>query len=383
MFYERNVIPDGYEGNPHLFGTKWSEHFNEMGEGFKLDYVGFSEGASCNTFVFNVYDGIIDKKSIAKMDYEMKFSFGKYSYAKAENGKLILSITKDREYPSFEDYYEEALAGKPNGEILVGIDDQGEPVTFNISDSKSILIAGSSGAGKSVAMHGIALSLLLHSDKKKVKTCFIDLKGGVEFMKYRSLAWKTCANAEEAISLLERIKRECEYRYRVMRSRGIEKATCNDFPYIVVFIDEYAELVTNAQNKKELERLMVSILQICRACGIFFVIATQHPTNQNLSNAIRVNVQSRLGLRAANSAQSVNIMGDKSCVSLRGNGDGILRIDGRCEDIHLQCFNVTNDFKNKVIPKNKKRSYENAPTKKDILLIIGCLAAIVFFMLWK
>lgn len=243
-------------------------------------------------------------------------------------GHFALSISRENErfFPRALNYSPEKI----NGDMFIGIDEDSEPVVKNLKQTKSILIAGSTGGGKSVALSSIIMSLA-RSSVQAVHMVLIDLKK-VEFSLYEDLPHlitPPISGPEEAVDMLKNILSEISRRYSQMEKMHRRSMSFEEMNALVVFIDEYAELATSGVVKKsELENIVSRIAATGRACNVYLVISTQHPVKDIISNAIRVNLPSKIGLRTANTAQSINIIGSRDCCDLLGKGDAIIAIDG-------------------------------------------------------
>lgn len=252
-------------------------------------------------------------------------------------------LREQREYPRFMAHHE-ALKNKPTGEILFGIDDNGEPVTNNILKTKSILIAGSSGGGKSVLLSNIICSLACYSHPSQLSMTLIDLKR-CEFSMFKNLGHlnhEIVKDYNMAIQVLRTVKSMVQQRYEEMEKEGIRKATPDKYPIICVIIDEYAELATRG-NKAELDEIIASISATGRACNVFLIIATQHAVNSVISNKIKSNMQTKIGLRTTNVAQSIVAIGSRDCVDLLGNGDCYIYFDGTPSIQRVQVCELTDE----------------------------------------
>lgn len=220
------------------------------------------------------------------------------------------------------------------GDFLLGWTIDGKRINLNIFDTRSILIAGSSGGGKSSLMNCIIDSL--HRSTKNLILDFIDLKQ-VEFSFYNyfpETQYKVSTTKREAAALLEDVKEEIQKRYAEMKSKGLQKATADEFPLHVIFVDEYATLDAVAGTR--INSLVSYITAVGRACNVFMVIATQHPKNNIIDNTIRANCLTKFVLACANVAQSNTICGQKIGVELLGKGDGYAIIDGVVNPIRFQ-----------------------------------------------
>ena len=259
-------------------------------------------------------------------------------------GHFCLEFTrKEREFPNFMCLHKH-LANKPAGEILFGVDDNGQPITRNIMKTKSIMIAGSSGGGKSVLLSNIICSLACYSKPEELSMTLIDLKR-CEFGMYKNLCHlnhEVITDYTSAITMLNTIRQVIDTRYTQMEQMGIRQATTDKFPIICVIIDEYAELASRG-NKQELDSTVASIAATGRACNVFLIIATQHAVGSIISNVIKSNMQTKIGLRTTNVAQSICAIGTRDCVDLLGYGDSFIHFDGQAELKRVQVCNLTDN----------------------------------------
>lgn len=310
-------------------------------QGLLCDFCKISPSFAFTSYYFTFL--IYPKNSILKTAINnLKRYIGidlEYKEGGASNQFIITIKNKKRIFPGFFDYCN-ILKTAPSGSMLLGVDTENKPFTATIYDTKSIFIGGASGGGKSVALHNLITSLMCFS---KFEYAFIDLKKcEFEFYKGLSNLIAPVANTfSEAVKVLKHINDIIDKRYKVMSKKHIRKATENDFQTLVCFIDEYA-LLTSI-NQKEIDTLVSRIASVGRACNCYVVIATQHATNVVISNTIRSNLQSRIGLRCMNTAQSLNIIGSPELTSLIGYGDALLSIDGMPGLKHVQVCSINDD----------------------------------------
>ena len=340
LYFNANLYEQ--ENNAKTYDIKFiSQYLNNLGLSNAVNYM--SKGATSSTYNFRLFENNYTPSFIKRcIDTLSTYLNTKIIILKNTEQESILSIlisNKSRFYPKFFDYCG-VLKNKPNGTMLFGLDNENNAIYYNIQDTKSLLVAGSSGSGKSVAMNNLIESIALFSDEKKVRINLIDLKK-VEFSIYQNfvIVDKFASNFNGAVSILQSMIKEIQKRYSIMEQKGIRKATEDDFPIIITFIDEYAEL--SSINQKLVDGLVSRIAQIGRACNVYLVIATQTPTNKVISNLIRSNIQSRIGLRTTNIAQSNAILQSRDCVDLLGMGDAYLSIDGVNGLKRVQVFNIT------------------------------------------
>lgn len=282
-------------------------------------------------------------------------------------GHFCLEFTrKEREFPNFMCWHKH-LANKPAGEILFGIDDNGQPITRNIMKTKSIMIAGSSGGGKSVLLSNIICSLACYSKPEELSMTLIDLKR-CEFGMYKNLCHlnhDVITDYTSALSMLNNIRQVIDTRYTQMEQMGIRQATTDKFPIVCVIIDEYAELASRG-NKQELDNAVASIAATGRACNVFLIIATQHAVGSIISNVIKSNMQTKIGLRTTNVAQSICAIGTRDCVDLLGYGDSFIHFDGQAELKRVQVCNLTDNDIYGITANCKPRVWSNQPALNQV-----------------
>lgn len=184
-------------------------------------------------------------------------------------------------------------------------------LALNFINQTHLLIAGTTGSGKSVIINNIIYTLLYKSPQE-VKLILIDPKK-VELVQYKELP-HTLAYASEQADIINTIKNTValmEYRYKTMQKQGIKKSREAD---IYIIIDEYADLITTS--KKDTERLICRIAQLGRAAKIHLIIATQRPTRDIITGQVKVNIDSRLALRVPTAQDSRNIINIKGAEQL-------------------------------------------------------------------
>lgn len=180
-----------------------------------------------------------------------------------------------------------------------------------------LLIAGTTGSGKSVVINNIIYTLLYKSPKE-VKLILIDPKK-VELIQYKELP-HTLAYASEQADIINTIKNAValmEQRYKMMQKQGIKKSREAD---LYIIIDEYADLITTS--KKDTECLICRLAQLGRAARVHLIIATQRPTRDIITGQVKVNIDSRLALRVPTAQDSRNIINIKGAENLAKYGQG-------------------------------------------------------------
>ncbi len=222
--------------------------------------------------------------------------------------------------------------------VALGKDIVGKPFITDLKKLPHLLIAGTTGSGKSVGINAMILSLLYRNDPDQLKLMLIDPKM-LEFAAYEDiphLITPVITEPVKAIAALANMVGEMERRYKLMadaRTKNIEnynekvkKTGAEAFPYIVVIIDELADLMMNGG--KEVELSIARLAQKSRACGIHLVVATQRPSVDVVTGLIKANLPSRLSYRVGSRIDSKVILDALGADSLLGRGDGLFTPPG-------------------------------------------------------
>ena len=189
----------------------------------------------------------------------------------------------------------------------LGADVSGKPVVFDIEKMPHLLVAGTTGSGKSVCINSIIMSILYHAKPDEVKLILIDPKQ-VEFQIYKNIPHLSCriiSNPKKAAGALNSAVNEMEKRFELIKEVGVRnitgynEITKNDpdkpyMPRLVIIIDEFADLMMTA--KEEVETAVVRIAQKARAAGIHLIIGTQRPSVDVITGLIKANIPSRKGV---------------------------------------------------------------------------------------
>lgn len=218
--------------------------------------------------------------------------------------------------------------------IWLGTTVSGEPFGFDLTQAPHVLVAGTTGSGKSRLLHVMLLSLLKSREGKNLELALIDTKQ-VELAAYRRLTnlyrGAIATTPTDALEMLDELVVEMESRYKRFSTIGvsdIQAALANgeSMPYIAVFIEEFADLLMQSQAA---EQLVIKLAQKARAAGIHLVVATQRPDAKILSGLIRSNIPSRIALSVQKSTESKIILDDVGAEMLIGAGDMLASIRPR------------------------------------------------------
>lgn len=215
--------------------------------------------------------------------------------------------------------------------IPLGYDEENNLIDIDITKLPHLLIAGSTGSGKSVCINNIIVSLLSQNNPKDLQLVLIDPKQ-VEFSKYSDLKYfingQVITNIYQASNALYRICCNMDLRYREIASKGCknidEYNAISDKKYsrAIVIIDELADLMI--RNKKEVEPLLIRIAQLGRACGIHLILATQRPSHEVVTGLIKVNIPTKICFNVPSAVNSRVVLDKSGAEKLLGSGDGLL-----------------------------------------------------------
>ena len=223
--------------------------------------------------------------------------------------------------------------------VALGKDIVGKPFITDIKKLPHLLIAGTTGSGKSVGINAMILSLLYRNDPDQLKLMLIDPKM-LEFSIYNDiphLITPVITEPKKAIAALANMVGEMERRYKLMadnRTKNIDNynekvkadGSSEPFPFIVVVIDELADLMMNGG--KEVEYSIARLAQMARASGIHLIVATQRPSVDVVTGLIKANLPSRLSYRVGQRIDSKVILDAMGAESLLGRGDGLFTPPG-------------------------------------------------------
>ncbi len=211
--------------------------------------------------------------------------------------------------------------------IALGKNISGFPVTGDLSSMPHLLIAGTTGSGKSVCINTIILSLLYRHSPDKCKFILIDPKM-LELSTYEGIPHLLCpviTEAKRAASVLGWVVKEMESRYRLMTREGVRNIDGYNskhklpMPYIVVIVDEMSDLMLVAG--KEIEGYIQKLSQMARAAGIHIIMATQRPSVDVITGTIKANFPTRISFQVTSKIDSRTILGEQGAEQLLGKGD--------------------------------------------------------------
>ena len=211
--------------------------------------------------------------------------------------------------------------------IALGKNISGKPIVGDLASMPHLLIAGTTGSGKSVCINTIILSLLYRHTPDKCKFILIDPKM-LELSTYEGIPHLLCpviTEAKKAASVLGWVVKEMESRYRLMTKESVRNIDSYNIkhklpmPYIVVVVDEMSDLMLVAG--KEIENYIQKLSQMARAAGIHIIMATQRPSVDVITGTIKANFPTRISFQVTSKIDSRTILGEQGAEQLLGKGD--------------------------------------------------------------
>jgi DNA segregation ATPase FtsK/SpoIIIE, S-DNA-T family len=247
--------------------------------------------------------------------------------------------------------------------VSMGLDVSGNPVIADIGKMPHVLIAGTTGSGKSVMMNSFITSLLFRASPEEVKLILIDPKR-VELTGYNNiphLMVPVIVDVEKILSALKWATGEMDRRYKTFAERGVrnidgynELAGFQALPYIVIFIDELADLMVFAP--VEVEDTIARLAQMARATGIHLVVATQRPSVDVITGLIKANIPCRIAFNVSSMIDSRVIIDGPGAEKLLGRGDMLYVPPDQAKPTRIQGAYVSDKEVKKLVDFLKEKS---------------------------
>lgn len=309
----------------------------------------FSIGARCTSYTigssvtrFNIeYDSNVSMKSVEKLVDDISLRLGGVNarFTKIVQGQAysgleipnvqITTVSFKEVFESLPDVKKHPLA------VGFGKDISGNVVAADFDEFPHLLVAGTTGSGKSIYIHSIIATLIMRVSPDDLKIVLVDPKK-VEMTKYRDMPHLLCpiiTEAEKAKVMLSKLVDEMNDRY----ARFADAESCSNIkqynewakennaelmPYIIVILDEYADLIDTC---KEISQPVVSIAQKARAAGIHMLISTQRPSTNVITGVIKGNLPTHVALMTSSYTDSMTIVGEGGAEKLLGKGDMLVQ----------------------------------------------------------
>ena len=293
-------------------------------------------------------------------------------------GKNTVGIEFANDFPASVSFYEimssKVMTQNQDKKLMVplGKSIMGDIGVCEINKMPHMLIAGTTGSGKSVCVNGIICSILMRAKPDEVKLAMIDPKV-VELSVYNGIPHLMCpvvSDPKQAAILLQKMVAEMEKRYQMFSSSGTKKIEgYNEYvekynkshkddplekmPFIVVIIDELSDLMMVAA--KEVEDSILRITQKARAAGIHLIVATQRPSTEVVTGLIKANIPSRIAFAVGSGIDSRTILDQVGAEKLLGKGDMLFLPIGQNTPTRIQGSFITDDEIEKIIDFTKKQ----------------------------
>ena len=248
---------------------------------------------------------------------------------------------------------------------VLGKDIMGNPRWMEVNKTPHLLIAGATGSGKSVCVNSVITSILMRAKPDEVKLVMVDPKK-VELSMYNGaphLLAPVVNDPKKASIVLKKIVEEMEHRYDLLSETGTKNiegynrkiqskidagdTSVKKLPYIVVLIDELADLMLVAA--KEVEDSIMRITQMARAAGIHLIVATQRPSTDVITGVVKANIPSRIAFTVSSSIDSRTILDMTGAEKLIGKGDMLFLPIGMNSPIRIQGSFITDDEIKRII----------------------------------
>jgi S-DNA-T family DNA segregation ATPase FtsK/SpoIIIE len=382
--------------------------------GIKAEVVDVFPGPVITRFELNLAPGVkVSKITNLSKDLARSLSAKSVRVVEVIEGKSVIGIelpNKYRETVFFSDVvsHDKFAQSKSNLAMAIGSDISGEPVIADLAKMPHLLVAGTTGSGKSVAVNTMIVSILYKSSPEDVRMIMIDPKQ-VELSVYDGiphLLSEVVTDMKEAANALRWCVGEMERRYQLMSKLGVRNLkgyndkvlkaiadgepmidplwqpsdaftqtppTLEKLPSIVIIVDEFADMMMIVG--KKVEELIARIAQKARAAGIHLILATQRPSADVITGLIKANIPTRMALRVQSRIESRIILDQQGAEQLLGMGDMFylapgeavpIRVHGAFVDDH-EVHAVVSDWKSRAEP-NYIEEILSGDTEQEILL---------------
>ncbi len=251
--------------------------------------------------------------------------------------------------------------------LAFGKDISGKPYVTDLSIMPHLLIAGTTGSGKSVCINVVITSLIYRLHPRELKFIFIDPKM-LELTVYKGIPYlgeKVVTNPKQAERVLNDVVSEMENRYKKLAAAAVrsivdynkkQKSVEDRLPYIVIVIDELADLMMSTHSSR-VELLITRLAQMARAVGIHLILATQRPSVDVITGLIKANFPSRMAFQVATKTDSRTILDGNGAERLLGSGDMLFLKAGSAEAVRLHGAYVSSEETEAIVTFMRNQAY--------------------------
>lgn len=239
-------------------------------------------------------------------------------------------------------------------------------IVLDLAKAPHVLIAGTTGSGKSVLMHDIICSLMFKNNPNTARFLLIDPKM-VEFSFYDGspMLWRpVVTETADALEALQDACIEMDRRYALLRQRHLRSIEGTELPRLYIFVDELADLMYTS--RKQAEASIVRLAQKGRAAGIHLILATQQPVVKVVTGIIKANITCRIALHTASQSDSRVILDHNGAELLKGRGDALIKYPDSIEEVRFQAGYIS-DAEIESIAQWTRDQRPKAPVKKSLL----------------
>lgn len=336
----------------------YSDKIKEFYKIFKIDLniTKYIDSLSVSRFYATI-EGKTKINSIERLTNELAIYLGAKNVnvlIDSINNNIIFEIPKKtRQNLGFKDIIIQDSDKKEGLQVALGKDLNNNIFEIDLCKMPHLLVSGTTGSGKSVLLNTIILSLLYNYSPQELNLLLIDPKK-VELSNYENipqLRAEIATDTETARQTLDFAIKEMLSRYEILKqnkARNIEsynKQNANKLPYLVIVIDELADLMLSEVKTKlgldltgtqRIDEKICRIAQMGRACGVHLIVSTQRPSTDVITGLIKANIPSRIALSVSNIYDSKVILDRKGAEKLTGNGDMYYKQIGADELIRIQ-----------------------------------------------
>ncbi len=282
----------------------------------------------------------------------------KLHLGKMKGNSLVAEVpVQDRQMVPYGFLLEDTADDHMNIPVAVGVDASFAPFSVDLTELPHLLIAGTTGSGKSVFVKTLIASILYHLTPNEARLVLIDPKR-VEFGVFASSLFCACdiiTDLEDVPPVFNALVAEMENRYQLLEQASVSDLSQYNasvkpekkLPYIVVVVDEFADLLM--QNGDEFEQPAIRLAQKARACGIHLVLATQRPSADVIKGLLKTNIPGRIALSVSSKIDSKIILDVTGAENLTGKGDLICLCPAFRDGIRLQGAYISNDEIKKIM----------------------------------
>lgn len=326
--------------------------------GIEAKLIDIVKGSSIATYVLKLKDGMrVNRIKSIISDIELNLP-AKHVRIIPIADEMAIGIelpTDTRQMVYFRDVLTKIDKSKYKIPCVLGSDIRNNPICIDITETPHLLIAGSTGSGKSVCINSLITSILYSKKPDEVKLILVDPKL-VELSVYNGiphLIKNVITSAKETIKMLDWLLATMDKRYEKLKkvnARNIEsynKRTNEKLKRIVLVIDEFADLM--ATNQKEIEPKIARLAAMARAVGIHLVLATQRPSANVITGLIKANIPSRIAFQVSSYINSRIILDESGAEKLIGKGDMLLSLSSEQDLLRVQGAYLSDDEVEKIV----------------------------------